>query len=166
VFASILTRRRGGRVVVVEANFRSPSFDAVFGIQRNGGFAELILGQRPLTEVAQPTEIPNLFAIGCGQSTLAPSTLLDSPGVAPALDQLRSAFDFVIVDLPPVNVYGDATILGPRLDAALVVIEADRTRIPEAERTRRSLDRVGVRLAGCVLNRRRNYIPSYLDEML
>src|SRR5262249_52043238 len=75
-------------------------------------------------------------------------------------------FEHVIFDLPPVNVYSDASIIGPRLDAALIVIEADRTRIPEVERTRRSLDRVGVRLVGSVLNRRRSYIPAFIEEML
>jgi hypothetical protein len=34
------------------------------------------------------------------------------------------------------------------------------------ERTRRGLDRVGARLAGSVLNRRRNYIPAILEELL
>ncbi|HJQ83422.1 MAG TPA: CpsD/CapB family tyrosine-protein kinase [Candidatus Binatia bacterium] len=166
VFASILVRRRGGRVAVVEANLRSPSFDAVFGIRRDGGFSELIQGERPLGEVALPTEVPNLFAIGCGHSNLGPSALFDSPGLAAALDQLRANFDFVIFDLPPANVYGDTSILGPRLDAAMVVIEADRTRIPEVERARRSLERVGVKIVGSVLNRRRNYIPAFLEEML
>jgi len=166
VFASILARRRGGRVAVVEANFRSPSFDTMFGIRRDSGLAELILGQKTLAEVAQPTEIPNLFAIGCGKPTLGPSALLDAPGVGPVLDQLRASFDFVIFDLPPATVYGDASILGPRLDAALIVIEADRTRVTDAERTRRSLERVGVKLAGLVLNRRRNHIPAFLEEML
>jgi capsular exopolysaccharide synthesis family protein len=166
VFASILVRRRGGRVAVVEANLRSPSFDTVFNIRRDGGFAELIQGQRPLGEVALPTEVPNLFAIGCGHSTLGAPALFDSPGLAPALEQLRAHFDFVIFDLPPANVYGDTSILGPRLDAAMIVIEADRTRIPEVERTRRSLERVGVKLVGSVLNRRRSYIPAFLEEML
>src|SRR3989442_10544938 len=36
VFGTILVRRRGGRVVVVEANLRSPSFDTVFNVRRNG----------------------------------------------------------------------------------------------------------------------------------
>jgi capsular exopolysaccharide synthesis family protein len=166
VFASILVRRRGGRVAVVEANFRSPSFETAFNIRRAGGFADLILGQKPLVEVAQPTEIPNLFAVGCGQATQGPSTLFDSPGLAGALEQLRTQFDFVIFDLPPVNVYSDASILSPRLDAALIVIEADATRLSEVERTRRSLERVGVRLVGSVLNRRRNYIPAFIEEML
>jgi capsular exopolysaccharide synthesis family protein len=166
VFASILARRRSGRIAAVEANFRSPGFETIFGIKRNGGFAELILGQKSIAEVAQPTEVPNLFAITSGTTSLTPSTLFDSPGLAAALDALRAHFEFVVFDLPPVTVYGDATILGPRLDAALIVVEADGTRISEAERTRRSLDRVGVKLAGCVLNRSRSYIPPFLEEML
>jgi len=166
VFASILVRRRGGRVAVVEANLRSPSFDAVFNIRRDGGFAELIQGQRPLGEVALATEVPNLFAIGCGHANIGAPALFESPGLLPVLEQLRKQFDFVIFDLPPANVYSDTSILAPRLDAAIIVIEADRTRIPEVERTRRSLERVGVKLVGSVLNRRRNYIPGFLEEML
>src|SRR5262245_21483596 len=166
IFASVLVRRRGGRVAVVETNFRSPGFDSVFGIPRNGGLAELIEGSKGLAEVALPSAIPNLLAIGCGHSALAPATLFESPGIGPALDQLRAQFEFVIFDLPPANLYVDASILAPRLDAALIVIEADRTRVPEVERLRRSLDRVGVKLVGSILNRRRNYIPAFIEEML
>ncbi len=119
-----------------------------------------------MTQIAQQAEVPNLFVIPCGQSALVPSAVFDSPGVPVALEQLRSHFDFVVFDLPPVAVYSDASIIGPRLDAALIVIEADRTRVPEVERTRRSLERCGVRLAGAVLNRRRNYIPAFLEELL
>jgi capsular exopolysaccharide synthesis family protein len=166
VFSSILARRRGGRVAVVEANLRSPGFDTVFGIKRNGGFAELVTGQQSLAEVAQATSIPGLFAIGCGSTTIAPSTLFDGGSVVGALEQLRKHFDFVIFDTPPVNVYGDSPILCPHLDAAVIVIEADRTRMQEVERARRTLERVGVRVVGSVLNRRRNYIPAVLEEML
>ena len=166
VFASIMVRRRGGRVCVVEANFRSPSFDRVFGPHAGGGFAELIRGERSLADVTQTTQLPNLFAIGAGAAPMGPSALFDSPGLVAALDQLRASFDFVIFDLAPVNLYGDASIIGPRLDAALIVIEADYTRIPEVERTRRALERAGVRLVGSVLNRRRSYIPAFLEELL
>jgi capsular exopolysaccharide synthesis family protein len=166
VFASILARRRTGRVCVVETNLRSPSFDRVFGTHAGGGFAELIRAERTLAEVTQPTPIPNLFAIGAGAAPFGPSALFDSPGFVAALEQLRADFDFVIFDLPPVNLYGDACIIGPRLDAALIVIEADRTRIPDVERMRRALERVGVRLVGSVLNRRRSYIPPFLEELL
>lgn len=166
VLASILCRRRGGRVAVVEANYRSPSFETAFGIKQSGGLAELVMGKQSLAEVAQATQLTNLFAIGCGSSEVPPSALFDAPGFQPALAQLREQFDFVIFDLPPVNVYGDALIIGPRLDAAVIVIEADATRIAEVERARRTLERTGVHCVGSVLNRRRNYIPAFIEEML
>ena len=166
VFASILVRRRGGRVAVVEANLRTPSFPTAFGIQPVPGLAELIEGKAALGAAAQVTSVPNLFAIAGGESTSPASTLFDSPGLPALLTQVREQFDFTIVDLPPVNVYGDALILGPRLDAAIIVIEADATRVPDVERARRTLERSGVRFVGSVLNRRRNYIPAFLEEMI
>jgi capsular exopolysaccharide synthesis family protein len=166
VFASILVRRRGGRVAVVEGNLRSPSFSTAFGIRPTPGLADLVAGNAVLAEAAQPTAVPNLFAIAGGESAVAPAAMFDSPALPTVLAQLREQFDFTIVDLPPVNVYGDALILGPRLDAAIIVIEADATRVPDVERARRTLERSGVRFVGSVLNRRRNYIPGFLEEMI
>lgn len=166
VFASILVRRRGGRVVVVEANLRTPSFETAFGVKPAPGLVDLIQGQATLAEVAQATAVPNLFAIAAGQVTGTPATIFDSPALPAFFAQLREQFDFAIVDLPPVNVYGDALIVGPRLDAAIIVIEADATRVPDVERARRTLERCGVRFVGSVLNRQRNYIPNFLEEML
>lgn len=166
VFASILVRRRGGRVVVVEANLRTPSFQTAFGIRPVPGLVELIEGKASLSAAAQSTSVPNLFAIAGGESTLPATTLFDSPALPAVLAQIREQFDFAIVDLPPVNVYGDSLILGPRLDAAIIVIEADATRVPDVERARRILERSGVRFVGSVLNRRRSYIPAFLEEML
>lgn len=166
VFASILVRRRGGRVAVVEANLRSPSFPTAFGIRPAPGLADLVQGTSTLPDAAQSTSVPNLFAVAAGDAPLGPAALFDAPGLPGVLAQFREHFDFTIVDLPPVNVYGDALILGPRLDAAIIVIEADATRVPDVERARRTLERSGVRFVGSVLNRRRSYIPSFLEEML
>jgi capsular exopolysaccharide synthesis family protein len=166
VFGSILVRRRGGRVAVVEANFRSPSFATAFGVKSEPGLAEMIRGEATLAEAAQPTAVPKLFAVAAGQPTDACAALFDCPGLPAAFAQLRESFDFVIVDLPPVNVYGDALIVGPHLDAAIIVIEADATRVPDVERARRTLERSGVHFVGSVLNRQRNYIPAFLEEML
>jgi Mrp family chromosome partitioning ATPase len=110
--------------------------------------------------------VPKLFAVAAGQPTDGCAALFDCPGLPAAFAQLRESFDFVIVDLPPVNVYGDALIVGPHLDAAIIVIEADATRVPDVERARRTLERSGVRFVGSVLNRQRNYIPNFLEEML
>jgi Mrp family chromosome partitioning ATPase len=46
------------------------------------------------------------------------------------------------------------------------VVEADRTPVSEAETAKRQLDRVGARILGLVLNRRRSYIPAFLESVL
>ena len=166
VFASILVRRRGGRVVVVEGNLHSPSFETSFGVRPTPGLVDIIQGEATVAEAVQATSVPKLFAVAGGHSTVTPASLFDSPGLPAAFAQLREQFDFVIVDLPPVNVYGDALIVGPHLDAAVIVIEADVTRVSDVERARRTLERAGVRFAGSVLNRQRNYIPAFIEEML
>jgi capsular exopolysaccharide synthesis family protein len=166
VFASILVRRRGGRVVVVEGNLHSPSFETAFGVKPAPGLVEIIQGQATVAEAAQATSVPKLFAIAGGHSTMTPASLFDCPGLPAAFANLREQFDFAIIDLPPVNVYGDALIVGPHLDAAVIVIEADATRVTEVERARRTLERAGVRFVGSVLNRQRSYIPAFIEEIL
>src|SRR5262245_10124760 len=85
VFASILVRRRGGRVAVVEANLRTPSFPTAFGIRTVPGLAEVIEGKATLADAAQTTAVPNLFAITAGESTLPAATLFDSPALPAVL---------------------------------------------------------------------------------
>ena len=46
------------------------------------------------------------------------------------------------------------------------VVEADRTRIDEVQRAKRQLERAGAKMLGVLLNRRKNYLPSFLDGMI
>ena len=77
-----------------------------------------------------------------------------------------AGLDFVIIDLPPVNRYADAAILAPKVDGVILVVEADRTPVVDAESAKKSLDRVGARIFGVVLNRRRSYVPATLQALL
>ena len=70
------------------------------------------------------------------------------------------------LDLPPVNRYADAAILAPKVDGVILVVEADRTPVVDAESAKKSLDRVGARIFGVVLNRRRSYVPATLQALL
>jgi capsular exopolysaccharide synthesis family protein len=166
LFGSILVRRRRARVLILEANFRSPALEQVFAVQRNGGMGELVDGVHSLDGVLQRTQIDNLFVITCGHTPAHPSALFESPGVDKMLHELAGKFDYVIFDCPPINEYTDASILGPKADASVLVVESDKSRINEAQRAKRQLERVGASLLGVVLNRQKNVIPPALQELL
>ena len=56
--------------------------------------------------------------------------------------------------------------MAPKVDGVILVVEADRTPLADAESAKRSLDRVGARIYGVVLNRRRSYVPATLQALL
>jgi capsular exopolysaccharide synthesis family protein len=165
LFASTLAKRKKLDVLLIEANWRSPALEQVFPIRRNGGFAELIEGRQGVDDVVQPTPQPNLFVVTSGHYETSATHVLESSGFSEALAKLHERFQFVVFDAAPANVYTDAMILGPRVDAAVVVVEADRTRIDDAQRTKRQLERAGTKLLGALLNRQKNYVPGFLDGL-
>lgn len=166
LFASTLAKRKKLDVLLVEANFRTPALEQVFPIQRNGGFAELIDGRQDIDSVVQPTPQPQLYVVTSGHCETSPSHVLESPRFPEVMAKLHERFQFVVFDSAPASVYTDGLILGARIDATVFVIEADRTRIEEAQRTKRALERAGTKMLGALLNRRKNYVPAFLDGLL
>jgi capsular exopolysaccharide synthesis family protein len=166
LFASTLAKRKKLDVLLIEANFRTPALEQVFPIQRNGGFAELVDGRQGFDTVIQATPQPQLFVITSGHYETSPSNVLESPRLPEIMEKLHERFQFVVFDSAPVNVYTDALILGPRMDGTVFVIEADRTRIDEAQRAKRQLERAGTKMLGALLNRRKNYLPAFVEEMV
>ncbi len=101
-----------------------------------------------------------------GHYESSPSSVLESARFGEVMEKLHERFQFVVFDSAPVNVYTDALILGPRMDGTVFVIEADRTRIDEAQRAKRQLERGGTKMLGALLNRRKNYLPAFVEEMI
>jgi Mrp family chromosome partitioning ATPase len=102
-----------------------------------------------------------------------PDTLADDRGALPSVDelklrltQLRGVFEYVLIDTPGTSVSGNAAILGRVADAAILVIEANRTRRLTARKAKENLDAAGVRLLGTVLYNRVFPIPDQLYRRL
>jgi Mrp family chromosome partitioning ATPase len=124
--------------------------------------AEFLAGEAAAAALVAPVRDWNLSVISAGHR----AAVIDCEAVAGAIAEVMGQFDFVIIDLPPVNRYADAAILAPKVDGVILVVEADRTPVADAENAKRSLDRVGARIFGVVLNRRRSYVPATLQALL
>jgi capsular exopolysaccharide synthesis family protein len=150
------------RVLLVEGNLRTPSFAQQLPIGKGPGLAEFLGGEASAASLVAPLREWNLSVISAG---FRPA-VIDCEAVAGAVAEVMEQFDFVIIDLPPVNRYADASILAPKVDGVILVVEADRTPVVDAESAKKSLDRVGARIFGVVLNRRRSYVPATLQALL
>ncbi len=67
------------------------------------------------------------------------------------LEEAKAAFDWVIIDTPPIGILTDATLLGAMADAAILVVRAGKTPAPLVQRAVDALGRN--RVIGVVLNR-------------
>jgi protein-tyrosine kinase len=161
--AMALAKERDARVLLVEGNFRSPSFSSVLPLTSEVGALDFAAGRATPEALATRLEQLNLSVIAAG-AALRPDANVEVIEVL--VGRLQSQFDFIVIDAPPVNSYADASVLATKIDGVILVVEADRTPVAEAEAAKRQLDRVGARILGVVLNRRRSYIPAFLESVL
>src|SRR4029079_17632507 len=124
--ALTLSQSFGRRVLLVDADMRRPGVSHVFGLEPSGGLGDALYNPNPgkLTLVQLSDKLSVLPA---GHAMRDPMAGLSSPMLGAILDEAGEAFDWVIVDSPPVGVMSDAKLLAATVDAAILVVAAGRT---------------------------------------
>ena len=138
------------RVVLIEADLRKPSLQHLFGLPSGPGLAEYLTGAVELKDAMRFVPEHNLTLLTAGSAPLNPAELLGSTAMRRLLDHLRTRFDRVILDTPPVLPLADVAILAPLVDGSLIVVRAGVTPKPAIENALRAFD--SSRLLGVVLN--------------
>ncbi len=137
-------------VVLVEADLRKPSLQHLFGLPPCPGLADYLAGAADLASVMKFLPDYHLTVVPGGTAPTNPAELLGSTAMRRMLDQLRTRFDRVILDSPPVLPLADVAVLAPLVDGALLVVRAGMTPKPAIENALRAFD--SSRLLGLVLN--------------
>jgi capsular exopolysaccharide synthesis family protein len=138
------------RVVILEADLRKPSMQQLFGLPPGPGLTDYLSGAAELNDVMRFLPDHNLTVIHAGSTATNPAELLGSTAMRRLLDTLRTRFDRVILDTPPVLPLADVAVLAPLVDGSLMVVRAGVTPKPAIENALRAFD--SSRLLGIVLN--------------
>ena len=142
----------GRTVLIIDADMRRPRVHRAFGLAGKIGLAELIEGKADLAAAVQPTVVANLSVLPCGRRPTNPAELLTSPRFEDILDDARQAYDFVLVDTPPLLAVSDPCIVAPRVDGLLLTIRVSKNGRPAAERARDLLTGLKINCLGVVVN--------------
>jgi capsular exopolysaccharide synthesis family protein len=164
--ALALAQHRAERVLLIDANLRSPSQHRFFGLENPEGLGDVLLGPKVLTSVIRDDVAPGLSLLASGQSMASPAQLLTVASLHSVMMALLSLYDWVIVDSPPVTAYPDVATIAAACGGAILVVEAEKTRREVVEEAKRVLDTSGVDLLGAVLNRRQYHIPDAIYRRL
>jgi tyrosine-protein kinase Etk/Wzc len=149
---SCILSQTGARVVVVDCDLRRSTLHEKFALKKEPGLTNLLAGDSPLEQVIKHTPIPNLDFISAGVTPPNPAELLGSREMADLVAVLRSKYDTVLIDAPPVLAVTDAPLLTAVADLVMVVIEAGRVPVKAARQMRETLLSVSAPVAGMIIN--------------
>jgi Mrp family chromosome partitioning ATPase len=158
--ARILSGRTLKLVCVVDANVRSARLSHIFGIERKTSSSAKSVRE-------QCAQIgPNLWLAGTDLMSDARGELLPIEELKHRLAQLGDVFEYLLIDAPGARASKDAELLALAADAAVLVVEANKTRRTSAAKAKESFEAAGIRLLGTVLNNRSFPIPEKLYRLL
>ena len=144
----------GDTVVVVDCDLRRPTQHKHLDIPREPGVTNYLLDGKDgeFEPFLQSTSTPNLFALACGPIPPNPPELVGTTKFKALLDTLKSRYDWVIVDSPPVANLADTVVLASVCDMMVMVIkhnENDRDLVRRCVKRLRDID---TDIIGAVLN--------------
>lgn len=114
----------GKRVLIIEADMRHPAIAKTLSLPCAPGLSNILTDASDVSAVQK--SVGNALgakfdALTCGEAAANPSELLHSESMKKLLIELRSAYDYIIVDFPALGDVIDAAVLAPQLDGMLVV---------------------------------------------
>jgi capsular exopolysaccharide synthesis family protein len=119
----------GKKVILIELDLRRPTSVGRYKLDKlKPGITDFLIGNATRAQITQKIEVTeNLFAIHCGTVPPNPSELLESNELAILIKDLRSEYDHILLDSPPIHLLTDAMILAPMCDLTLYIIRQDYT---------------------------------------
>ena len=154
----------GKRVVVVDADLRRPAVATGLGISPQAGLVEYLAGEVVLDDVLLTDEASGMDVLPTLTGAANAPDLLGSETMRILLEKLKTDYDLVLVDSPPVLVVSDATVLGRICDKLVFVVRWEQTPRPAAQDAVHRMAQFGIDVAGVVFGRvdmRRDAGSSY-----
>jgi capsular exopolysaccharide synthesis family protein len=138
-------------VVIVDGDMRNPTLHRYLGLMQSVGLSTVLGGQETLDVALQGTRFSGLTGLTAGDNPSNPSELLGSRAGQKLLNDLRTRFDYVVVDSPALLEVTDAAILAAEADGVVVVVRFGETTREQLAHAVGNLKNVGARILGAVL---------------
>jgi capsular exopolysaccharide synthesis family protein len=158
---SYVFAEKGSKVLLIDGDLRIPSVAKKLDIESSSGLADLLRSNGIKEMEFEPHLLDNWYILPSGDVPPNPSELLGSSRMENILKELREMFDYIIIDLPPVNIVSDAISISSLISGMIVVIREEYTEKKELERCIRQLKLSNVNVLGCVMNEAKSGSGSY-----
>ena len=140
------------KVLLIDADMRKPVQHKLFNVKNNAGISEYLGKMKPKDECIKKSDIPNLDIIPSGSLPPNPSELLGSEQMKKLLSEVSAEYDYIIIDMPPVNLVSDPLTIGNSISGMVVVTHYGKTTYDDVDELMRKVQTSDTKILGLVLN--------------
>ena len=149
---AVVFAQMGDRILIVDSDLRRPSMHRYMNVSNNIGLTNYLLGQVTIDEVIQTTELPSLHFIPSGKLPSSSMGILSSAKMKEFVTEMKSRYDYVFLDAPPIMGVSDASVLASMVDMCVLVVQYRKYPQMMTQRAKEMVTKVGGELVGVVLN--------------
>jgi succinoglycan biosynthesis transport protein ExoP len=142
----------GYTTLIIDGDMRRPRQHTFFGVSHSFGLSNYLTSDVPLEEVVIQTQVENLYLMPSGVMPSDSAGLLNSQKFSDLLADVKSRFDIVLIDSPPILGVSDASVLCAEADMTMLVIQHRKLPRQMLERVKQNVEQVGGTIVGAVLN--------------
>jgi tyrosine-protein kinase Etk/Wzc len=143
----------GHRVILIDADLRRSRMHHYLSPARHEGLAEVLAGTAPLEPAIQQSVLENFHYLPAAQTVPQnPAELLDRPEFGSLIAQLKTQYDYVIIDSPPVLPLSDSLAIAAHCDQVFVVSRSNMSTGRQLRETIERLETAGVQVTGHIFN--------------
>jgi len=149
---AFIAAQGGYSTLIVDADLRRPVQHAMFEVGNKTGLTNYLTTEMPLENVILPTNVPNLSLIPSGPLPSDAVGILNSQRMSDLIAELKSRYDIVFFDSPPMLGVSDASVLASEVDQTIIVVQHRRFPRAMLTRVKQAVVGVGGTVLGVVLN--------------
>jgi len=154
------------KVLLIDADMRRGRIAKYLGVTQKMGLSEILTEQVKPSDALFNIDMENLTFVSSGSVPSNPVELLSSDRMRKFLILMKTKFDQIIIDTPPVISVTDAGIIGPMSDGVLMVIQAGRTQRGVVKRAVELLHQAHSKVLGHILTNIEYHLPEYIYRYL
>lgn len=142
----------GYNVLLIDADLRRPSMHRNFDVSHTHGLSNYLTTNIRLEDVVMKTPVENLYFMPSGLLPADSAGILNSQRMVDLITDVKSRFDLVLIDSPPILGVSDASVLANEADMTMIVVQHRKLPRHMLMRVKQSVENVGGKVLGVILN--------------
>lgn len=136
------------KVVLIDCDLRRPNIHNLLKLDNTIGVTSVLCNDKKFDDVVQREVLPNLDVVTVGTIPPNPSELIGSENFANLIKELKTKYDYVIMDTAPIGIVTDALLLKELVSGYLVVIREGVTTHGDIQNFMKTCDTSGAKIMG------------------